>query len=152
MNTSTPSTTLLFAGESLSVTLIDKTTETVRVRAMPARHLMELLDLFDVGREAELLQKCVQRATGGNGWQPIDEAFVDNLEDESHLALVEKAKALNFQRAVSYGERQIANGQALQEMKKRIAGAMMTPIREELTSLMSSLTSQLSQAAAGKQP
>jgi hypothetical protein len=146
MNTSTPSTTLLFAGESLSVTLIDKTSATVRVRTM------ELLDLFDVGREAELLEKCVQVATGGNGWAAVDANFVDNLSEESHLALVEKAKALNFQRAVSYGERQIANGQALQEMKKRIAGAMMTPIREELTSLMSSLTSQLSQAAAGKQP
>lgn len=149
---STASTTLLFAGESLAVTLIDKTSATVRVRTMPARHLMELLDLFDVGREAELLQKCVQRATGGGGFENVDETFVDSLADESHLALVEKAKALNFQRAVSYGERQIANGQALSEMKKRIAGAMMTPIREELTSLMSSLTTQLSQAAAGKKP
>jgi hypothetical protein len=157
-----PSSTLLFAGESLGVTLIDGTSVSVRVRALPARHLNGYLDLRDVGREADLLAAVVQRpgdaaaevqpGSGFAGWQPVDGAFIDSLSDESHAALVQLADKLNFSRAVCQAERQIATGLNLIPLKKRIAETMMAPLEQSLHSLISSATTQLTAAVAAKKP
>src|SRR4051794_22577531 len=114
MNPPVSPTTLLFAGESLSVKFNDGSTASIRVRALPARHLHEYLDLRDVGRESELLAKVVQRSATAApadapaefpGWAPADSAFIDNLSDESHVALLDLADKLNRFRAISQAER-----------------------------------------------
>lgn len=167
MQTNIPSSTLLFAGETLGVTLLDGSTLSVRVRALPARHLNGYLDLRDVGREADLLATVVQisedlgQKTENSspssvapssvfpGWSPVDAAFVDNLSDESHAALIALADKLNFSRAVSQAERQIATGTSLLPLKNRIAAAMMAPLEQGLRLLISSATTQITKAAAG---
>jgi hypothetical protein len=157
------SSTLLFAGESLPITLVDGTSLSVRVRALPARHLNGYLDLRDVGREADLLAAVVQRPCAPPtaaekadnpdlfpGWAPADAAFVDNLSDESHAALIELADKLNFSRAVCQAERQIATGSKLVPLKQQVAATMVKPLEQALHSLISSATTQLSAAVAAK--
>ncbi len=153
-----PSSTLLFAGETIGVARLDGTTLSVRVRALPARHLNGYLDLRDVGREAELLATVVQQpgapetAAEFAGWKPVDAAFVDSLADDSHAALLALSDKLNFSRAVCQAERQIAMGASLLPLKKQIAGTMMAPLEQALHSLISSATTQLSAAALAKKP
>lgn len=155
---------ILFAGEIFDgrdeqhplVKLKNDTTAIVRVREMPARHHLELLDLFHVGREAELIQRCSEVGTAGDAgaftWAPVDAAFVDNLHDASHALLTEACEALNFDRAITTAQRQIARGQKLGPTMDTIAKTMLEPMRKELGSWMSSLTSQLSAVLAAKKP
>lgn len=149
-------TTLLFAGETATARLTDGTAVPVRVRLVPVRSLLTLLDLFDAGREAELIAAAVERSastdTAAPVWVPVDAPFVDSLADESHLALVEQIKALNFTRAVSYAERQIASGSALLPLKQRLTAQLLHPVKAEMESWASSLTQRVSVALAAKQP
>lgn len=165
MNTN--STSILFAGETSVATLRDGSPVTVRVRELPARHHLELLELFHVGREADLIQRCTERRGHGGedpatppprppaepapSWLPVDAAFVDNLTDESHVALAELAQSLNFSRAIRTAQRQIARGQTLQPVLMAMTQAIMEPMRRELDSWTSSLTSSLS-AVSGERP
>jgi len=174
--------TLLFAGEILDgrdpehslIALRDGSTPTVRVRIVPARHLLPLLDLFDTGKEAELLERCVevlgsseQRVASSEhagtppltpsvpqsltpSWSPASPDFVDSLGDADHERLVALATSLNFARAVSLAERQIANGTKLCDVKERMAKQMIAPLRREFESLTQSLTQALTSALAGK--
>ncbi|MBL9187933.1 MAG: hypothetical protein JNK23_10670 [Opitutaceae bacterium] len=154
---------LLFAGEVLDgrdeahalIKLRDGATPVVRVRILPARHLTTpatgYLDLRDIGRESEMLELVVQRSTpDGKGFDAVDAAFIDSLTDESHARLVALADELNFSRAVSQAERQIATGTQLHPLKKRLAETMLAPTRAALESWTSSLTTQISAALAGK--
>lgn len=154
-----PTTSVLFAGEVTLANLRDGSSVAVRVRELPARHHLELLELFHVGREADLIQRCTEHrlddastATASDAllWQPIDAAFVDNLTDDSHAALSELAQTLNFSRAIRTAQRQIARGQTLQPVLTAMTQAIMEPMRRELDSWTSSLTSQLSAALAEK--
>lgn len=133
-----------------SVTLQDGSHAPVRVRIMPQRHLIPLLDLFDLGREAELIERCAQRPDAAGAWQPVDAAFVDLLNDASHLLLAESAKRLNFTRAVSAAERQIATGTGLIDLKKRMSAMVFAPLKKELESWTSQLTQQVSLALGAK--
>ncbi len=134
--------------------LRDGSTAIVRVREMPARHHLELLELFHVGREAQLIERCCELGTKGAAdavtWSPIDAAFVDNLDDATHALLATAAESLNFNRAIATAQRQIARGQKLGPLMEAIAGTMLAPMRKELGSWMSSLTSELSAALAAK--
>ena len=158
-----PSTSRLFAGQPASVTLRDGTTASVRVRELPARHHLDLIELFHVGREADLIARCTEREAPDlrspnsdlrptSAWGPVDAAFVDNLSDESHVALVDLATTLNFSRAIRTAERQIARGQQLSPVIAKLTQALLEPMKRELASWTSSLTSQLSAAVAAKQP
>ncbi len=155
-----PSATL-FAGEVLDgrdpehplCKLNDGTPVVLRVRTLPARHLCTpatgYLDLRDLGREADLLQLVLQQRAGEQ-WGDVTPDFVDRLSDESHAHLVKLADDLNFTRAVSQAERQIATGTQLLPLKKRLAETMLAPTREALESWTSSLTTQLKSALAAK--
>lgn len=127
----------------------------LRVRMLPARHLTTpttgYLDLRDVGRESEMLEMVVQQPFAGR-WAAVDAAFIDSLSDESHALLVEAADRLNFTRAVSQAERQIAMGTALLPLKRRLAETMLAPTKQALESWTSSLTTQLTSALAEKKP
>ena len=154
----------LFAGTVLDgrelahslIALHDGSTPVVRVRELPARHHLEILDLFQVGREADLIQRCVEVGTpaeaGTFTWAPVGGDWVDGLDDESHARLVALCEALNFQRAITTAERQIARGQTLSPLMQKMSQQMLEPMRRELVSWTSSLTSQLSAALAAKQP
>jgi hypothetical protein len=163
--------TLLFAGETLDgrdpehapIALRDGSTPTVRVRIVPARHLLALLDLFDTGKEAELLERTLEvigdpsdRSDPSHPtdpkWSAASADLVDSLEDPSHERLVALATSLNFARAVSLAERQIANGTKLCGVKERMAKQMIAPLRREFESLTQSLTQALSSALVAKKP
>lgn len=155
---------LLFAGELFDgrdadhplITFTDgRPPDPVRVRMLPARHLTTpgtgYLDLRDIGRESEMLELVLQRLDGAE-WKPVDAAWIDALADESHVRLLEAADQLNFTRAVSQAERQIATGTALLPLKKRLAETMLAPTKQALESWTSSLTTQIASALGAKQP
>jgi hypothetical protein len=71
-----------------TIVLIDASSPTVRVREMPARHHLEMVDLFDLGREAALLEKCVQVQAPdettqlGLKWEPATAALTHTISYE----------------------------------------------------------------------
>jgi hypothetical protein len=159
-----PSSVLLAKGIETTVTLNSGAIGTpVKVRMLPSRHLSRFIDLRDVGFESELLEFVLQRGLHKAGEQPLwhlvdlskpeevaaQREFVDDLSDEDHTRLVELADQLNFSRAVSQSERQIAIGTALMPLKQRVSQTMMKPVEAAMKSLTSSLVTQLS-AAVGK--
>ncbi len=154
MNPNTIST--LFAGQEAMATMVDGTTHLMRVRELPARHHLELLELFHVGREADLIQRCAERCAaeeaGERKWEKVDAAFVDGLTDESHQQLADLCQTLNFSRAIKTAQRQIARGQELRPLMEKMSATMFAPLRQELASWTSSLTQQLSSALAAKPP
>lgn len=143
-------------GEHPLVKLRDGTTAIVRVREMPARQHLELVELFHIGREADLIQRCAELGTlheaGAMTFAAVDAAFVDNLDDASHELLAGACEKLNFDRAITTAQRLIARGQRLGPLMEAIAKTMLEPMRKELGSWMSSLTTQISAALAAKQP
>lgn len=158
-----PSSILLAGGEITIVTLKSGQVVPVKVRLLPARHLNHFLDLRDVGRESDMLAFTVRRGLHTPGeeprWETIEvkpedatrqEAFIDDFTDEAHEALIEIADKLNFARAAWQAERQIATGNALLPIKRRIAETMLQPVEESLRSLTQSLTTQMLSASATK--
>lgn len=158
-------TALLFAGEVFDgsdeahplMKCVDGSSVAVRVRVLSARHLITpnigYIDLRDRAMESEVLQLCVQRLvkaenTAAPSWVPADENFVDNLDDASHTTLLDVADKLNFKRAVSQAERQIATGNSLLGLKEKMAKVMMAPTQKELESWISSASSRISEALA----
>ena len=145
----------LFAGVVLDgrdsdhplILLIDGTTAVVRVREVAARHHLEMVDLFDLGREADLIARCTQRLEGDK-WIPVEPEFVDALTPESHLRLYELADRLNFKRVIATAERQITRSGGLRELKTRLAeqqtAPMLAVMNRELGSWMSQVTQALS--------
>lgn len=157
---------VIFAGEDHVARFIDggPAATTVRVRAMPARHLARVLQLAD--KEAELLDfVCFAPVsqpgepgtnTGpsadGNGitsaaWQRVPEGWADNLTDESHAELYEAAKRLNFSRAATWAERQIAAKQFTGELALKAEEALM-PMMQQIVGLLGSLSRPPSTPAA----
>lgn len=154
---------LLFAGDVFDgrdadhpkAKLVDGSLVDVRVRLIQSRHLTEdrvgYLDLADAGDEAGRLQLALERQVDGK-WTAVDAVFVDNLSDESHAFLVEVADRLNFDRAVSQAERQIAKRTALVSLKTRLAETIMAPTKAVLDSWTSSLTTRISEQLGAKKP
>lgn len=153
---------VVFAGEVFDnskpshpwIVLHDGSLHTVRVRAMPSRHLGRVLALAD--REAELLEFCctvavvipkTETEAERIDWQPMTPEFVDSLDDTSHKLLVETAGRLNFTRAVQQAERSIAAGSLTIPLMEK-ADALLKPLAEKLaSSVISSLAQSGSPAA-----
>ncbi len=158
-------TTLLFAGEILDgrddahlrVTDLSGQAHTVRVRLMPVRHHLDMVDLFDLGRQADLIQKCTQRAVfddagGITEWASVDITWIDNLDDASTVRLAEIAAQLNFTRVISTAEREITSAQTLRPLKTRVAEQMIAPSLDILNRQFTSWTSSLTQALSSVFP
>ncbi len=158
MKTSTPSpnpNTVLFGAELALASLNDGTAVPVRVVVVPTRNRIAMFDLFERSQNAQVLERSVQINHGTEvqtNWQPVAPEWVDSLDDDSHSRLFELSKKLNFQRAITAAEGVIAMGTELLPMQQRFTMTAMKPIRDELTSLMSSLTAQFSAASVAKQP
>lgn len=165
----------LFAGVVLDgrdpdhalILLIDDSQPIVRIREMPARHHLDMVDLFDLGREAALLEKCVQRwvdsdlstlnsqlstAPAAGAWEPASAEFIDALSAESHVRLVECAHALNFSRVIATAERQITAATTLRDLKERMAEQMCAPMLAIMKKEVGSWTSSLTQALSSVLP
>ena len=134
------------------IKLLDGTTTPVRVRAMPVRHLGAVLQVCT--DEAALLDFVCQvpaPADDANprefpGWQPVARSWADNLEDESHVALLEAAHRLNFSRAAKWGERQITAKQFQAPMLMKADAVLMPLVKEMAALLVSSLPPSVSPA------
>lgn len=125
----------------------------VFVRFLPARHLKRYLELRDENIEALMLEFTVQCNSAAPGGSPIwkspdpadakqlaaHAAFIDDLEDDSHLQLVRVADWLNFLRAVSQAEREIAMGHKMLPLRERQAATLLKPVEGALKLLVSSL-------------
>lgn len=160
---SLPPSSLLFAGETFDgrddphPRMRTHTGDplVVRVRIVPARHLLTpdtgYLDLADTGKEAELLELCVEHPGADGTFVRADADFIDSLDDASHVRLVEEAHRLNFTRAISQAERLIANGAQLRPMKEKMAATLVAPMEAAFRSLTSSLTTALTKPAPAKQ-
>jgi len=146
-----PGTINLFGWQDAAATLRDGSAHRMRVREMPIRHHLDLLELFQEGREADLIERCCERRDG-DAWSKVDAAWIDSLDDTSHAALVELATTLNFSRPIATAQRQIARGSQLRPIMQSMAKNMLAPLRQELDSWTSSLTQQLSSALAAKPP
>jgi hypothetical protein len=113
---STPSPlSVVMAGETVEAKLLDGSKLTVFVRTLPARQLLTG-HLAKLDNEAEMLEAGCRAPAGCH---PLPEGWVDALTDESHLELVAKLKALNFQRAVRQAERLAATRGDLQPLENR---------------------------------
>ena len=110
---------IIFAGEEFfgqdeshpQIKLLDGSSVPVRVRAMPARHLGQVMGLAT--QQSELIDfVCYlpKDIEGGEiaGFDKVPQGWADNLTDESHALLWEAAKRLNFTRAAKWAEQQIA--------------------------------------------
>lgn len=160
MITATPAkkTAMIFAGEIFDgrdaehpkITDRGDVAHVVRVRAMPARHLGEVLAACT--DEAALIQLVATVALLDDkgeviDWLPVDAGWVDNLDDVPHVLLVEAAKRLNFSRAASWGHRQIEAKQFQAPLLLK-ADEMLSPVVEKMAALLlSSLRSSESLAA-----
>lgn len=157
MSTATPIPphTLLFAAESASARLVDGTDVPVRVVIVPVRRRLELFDYFERTRRPEILQAVVQLNYGEPGktdWRPATPEWIDGLDSVSFETLYEIAHRLNFQNAIAEAERVIAMGNQLLPMQQRFAATAINPLKEELTSLMSSLTAKFTAALPATKP
>ncbi|MES2692791.1 MAG: hypothetical protein V4773_04905 [Verrucomicrobiota bacterium] len=152
MTTTTPATktAMIFAGEVFDGTDtahppardLNHVAHTVRVRAMPARHLGKVLNVCT--DEAALLELvCLVSLCDEAGkhvdWLPVDSAFIDNLDEPSHVMLVAAAQRLNFSRAANWVERQIAAHQVQSTLIAKQTEIMAPMVQEIVRSLVSSL-------------
>lgn len=148
--------TLLFSGKHERATLVDGSEVWVRVWRRPARHLLALLTFFEDGRRSELLERTVDVGVLPPGkdfespallaYEPASPEFIDSLDDESLARLTDIADELNFDRAVSEAEAKIARANKLLPLQEAQASIMLKPMKRELDSLMSSLTTAISKA------
>ncbi len=159
MTTATPAkkTAMIFAGEIFDgravdhprVIDLDGVAHDVRVRAMPARHLGQVLGACtDESALLELVCTVALETDKGGvlDWLPVDAGFVDNLTDESHALLLEAAKRLNFSRAASWGQRQIEAKQFQAPLLLK-ADEMLSPVVEKMAHLLISSLRQSESAA-----
>jgi len=68
-------------------------------------------------------------------WAEVSREWVDNLDDASHLLLVEAAKRLNFSRAALWGHRQIEAKQFQAPLLLK-ADEMLSPVVEKMAHLL----------------
>jgi hypothetical protein len=160
MTTATPAskTSMIFAGEIFDgsdekhpkIRDLEGNLHTVRVRAMPGRHIGKVLAVCT--DEAALIELVSTVAIKDDktgeviDWVPVDATFVDNVDDASHLLLVEAAQRQNFSRASTWGRRQI-EAKKFQAPLLLQADEMLSPVVEKMAHLLiSSLRSSESQA------
>lgn len=132
--TKSPRLAALFGGEVMTVKKVDGTEITVKVALVPIRHLDAFINLY--ANPAEL----VDFVTHVDG-KPVPEGWADQLSDLAVEQICDVAKALNFQRAVTFSEGQIAAGKAL---------AM--PIMAKLLGLRDFVQTQVASSIAAVKP
>ncbi len=147
MSTQPSKLSIIFAGEDRCATFIagGPAATSVRVRAMPARHLARVLQLADL--EAELLDLVCFLPREGGGFDPVESGWSDNLTDASHAELYEAAKRLNFSRAATWAERQIAAKKFTGELALKAEEAI-TPLLKQMIGLLGSLSKPSASPAA----
>lgn len=125
---------ILFAGESAQATLLDGSRLDVWVRALPQMHMGEvvraaehqhhLVELCCYLRTEDLPQEHTRENTQcphidpPAGYGAVPAGWAQNLEDESFDRIYELARRLNFSRAVTWGERQIAAKKAIAPLQR----------------------------------
>lgn len=157
--------TILFAGESLTVKFIDGTTHAVvHVRAMPQRFLPRVIECAEF--KTALVELCTyvkapeplppgsaiptpgpELAARSSypeipppaGYAPVPAGWTDNLSDASVDALYEKAKALNFQRAVDWARGQIAAKKMVSPLHEAAIAQVMPLLEKIIAPLMNRL-------------
>ncbi len=148
-------TLIVFSGEEITAIFLDKSESLIRVRAMPARHLGQVMAACT--DEAKLLELCCMEPTPTGeedaegtvvrGWRPVAPGWADNLSDASHAELLAASQKLNFGRAAAWAERQIAAKQFQAPILMKADEALM-PLVEKMTRLaLSSLPAPASPAA-----
>jgi hypothetical protein len=90
----------MFAGEEMLATFVDGTVVKVRVRQMPARHLITKV-LPALADKTESIELCCEAVPGTD---PLPPQWSDNLTDESGDKLWQKVRELNFSRAMKLAE------------------------------------------------
>lgn len=120
----------LYGGEEITVRKMDGSEIVVKVAIVPIRHLDTFVDLYD--KPAELVDFVTH--VGG---KPVPAGWADCLTDIALEQIREKAKELNFQRAVTWTENQITAGKE-----------MAVPIVKKLTALRSYVQTQFASSAA----
>jgi hypothetical protein len=148
------SLSIIFGGEDASVSLIDGTSAKVRVRALPARYLGDVLALAE--KQTELIELCtaIPTPTEGeqipavfpgvrqpDGWVGVPHGWTENLSDVAHEMLYELARKLNFTRAATWGKRQIAAKKESAPLVEAAQEALRPIIQGLLASTSSALTS-----------
>lgn len=94
---------VLFGGEEITVKKLDGTDVKVKVALVPVSRMGQFIDLYD--KPAELVE-FVSHVDG----KPVDAGWSDSLAHESVYEIREKAKALNFQNAAKFTDKQIEAG------------------------------------------
>jgi hypothetical protein len=125
-----------------------------RVRAMPVRHLGEVFKRCT--DEASLIEFTTSVASVDSAgtiteWIPASADWVDALSDDSHVLLYDSAQELNFSRAASWGERQIAAKKAQAPVLAMADRELSPHVQQMIASLLSSLPRSASQASASTQ-
>lgn len=152
---------ILFAGEAVTTTLVDGTTFTVFIRAMPQRYLGLVLESAEWPHAlVELCTYLPGQATEEQppaahpniptpqGYRPVPAGWSDNLTPEAVNLLYEKAKALNFRNAVDWARGQIAakklvaplHEQAIEQVLPVLL-RIMEPLMQKLDALSHSMRS-----------
>jgi hypothetical protein len=154
MNTSALS--ILFAGELATVTLIDASTRSVWVRALPQRHLhhviaaaewphalVELCTYFQAetldGALAADLPPPAASLPPPAGYVPVPLGWTDNLTDDSVAALHALATKLNFTRAATWAQSQIAAKKAVAPLHEAALSQVMPLVDRVLKPLLDKL-------------
>lgn len=152
---------LLFAGRTLGVELLDGSQVAVHVRALPQRYLHHVLAAAEW--KHALVQLCTylpdtpDEVTAGEplaaseppcdypdvpppfGMVPVPPNWSDNLTDASLDALYAEAKALNFQRAVAWARDQIAAKKEVAPLHRAALEQVMPLVNQVLAPLISRL-------------
>jgi hypothetical protein len=143
-----PPLSIIFGGESATVTLLDGTRLTVFVRELPLRHLGTFLGVCET--PAELIELCTYLTAGEGeppaaafpqvrppaGYWPVPAGWADNLGDSAADLLLAKIEKLNFSRAAKWGKAQIA-------AKKKIAPLQQESLRQILPLVSEAVTEML---------
>jgi hypothetical protein len=148
------SLSIIFGGEETTAALLDGSSIKVRVRALPARYLGEVLAVAE--KQTDLIELCtsIQVPAEGDalppvyagvrqpeGWVGVPIGWTENLSDESHEALYQLARQLNFTRAAAWGKRQIAAKKDSAPIIEAAHEALRPIIQGLLASTNSALTS-----------
>ncbi len=161
----TKNLSILFAGQSTAIELIDGSRVSVFVRALPQRYLHHVLAAAEW--KHALVQLCTylpsapEKLPAGEplvssppscdypdvpppfGMAPVPSNWSDNLTDGSLNALYQAAKALNFQRAAAWARDQIAAKREVAPLHQAALEQVMPLVNQVLAPLISRLDALL---------
>jgi hypothetical protein len=143
---------ILFAGETFAAKLIDDSLVRVFVRALPQQFLG---DFLAVAEQQHLVVElcCYLKAPRGaaakrrgaeaapvipppHGMKPVPPGWAQNLSDESFEELYAAACRLNFTRAASWGQRQIAAKKQVAPIQQAVMEQVAPLVEKMVTTLL----------------